>query len=356
MEMAKEDEWKKIVFPYLTHEGSRYGLDGKIMYPEDCINVRRCRPFKFKAQVANTWAIGRTMLIGDAAHNFPPFGGQGIASGFRDAFSLAWRLSLLAAYPELRHEELLTAWYEERKQQVEECKLDYIVLILNLFVLALALTVFNGNMVCQRSVILATARNVIIKVLCSSSNYFRESLEATSRGKLMKYRYQKGLCFLEQKPAGVYLPQVHAWQNGKHVMTDDIIFPKSKDSHFFQLLILAETLDKARNIEAQLSNLATRDLSHQMLNATHATYLISDRKSAQNQNSGDKFLFVMSSEEYEKEGFEPSLPGYNGERIRNEVNGATFVVVRPDRFIFGVSKTITGFQEILIKLAQMFFE
>ena len=125
MEMAKEDGWKKIVYPYLTHDGIRYGLNGgKIMYPEDCINVLRCRPFKFKAQVANTWAVGRVMLIGDAAHNFPPFGGQGIASGFRDAFSLAWRLSLLVVYPEMRHEELLVAWFEERKQQVDQCKLD----------------------------------------------------------------------------------------------------------------------------------------------------------------------------------------------------------------------------------------
>ena len=319
------------------------------MYPEDCVNILRCRPFKFKAQVANTWAVGRIMLIGDAAHNFPPFGGQGIASGFRDAFSLAWRLSLLAVYPKMRHEELLIAWYEERKQQVDQCKLVYVLIALNLFVLALALTVFNGNMVCQRSIILSTARNVILKMLCSSSNYFRETLEASSRGKMMKYRYQKGLCFLEQKQAGVYLPQVHAWQKGKHMMTDDILFSKSKDTHFFQLLILAETLDKARNIASQLSKLATQQLSRDMLDAKYATYLISERKSAENQNSSDKFIFVMSSEEYEKQGFEPTLPGYNGERIRNEVKGATFVVVRPDRFIFGVSDTVTGFQEICHK-------
>ena len=61
------------------------------------------------------------MVAGDAAHNFPPFGGQGIASGFRDSIALAWRLALIAKYPNVNYEELLTGWYVERKQQVEVC-------------------------------------------------------------------------------------------------------------------------------------------------------------------------------------------------------------------------------------------
>ena len=79
---------------------------------------RNCR---FKAQVANKWVVGRTMVAGDAAHNFPPFGGQGIASGFRDAISLAWRLELVTKNPSIDYEQLLTGWYVERKQQVEVC-------------------------------------------------------------------------------------------------------------------------------------------------------------------------------------------------------------------------------------------
>jgi len=131
--MAEPQVMKDIIYPYVTHKGSKYGLKEDVMYPEDCITVLRARPFKyplcscvhltlrFKAQVANKWVVGRTMVAGDAAHNFPPFGGQGIASGFRDSLALAWRLALITRYPNINYEELLTGWYMERKQQVEVC-------------------------------------------------------------------------------------------------------------------------------------------------------------------------------------------------------------------------------------------
>jgi hypothetical protein len=45
------------------------------------------------AQVANRYRKGRTFLIGDAAHRFPPTGGLGLNTGVHDAHNLAWKLA-----------------------------------------------------------------------------------------------------------------------------------------------------------------------------------------------------------------------------------------------------------------------
>ena len=55
--------------------------------------IVRSAPYTFHAVVASTMRQGRVLLAGDAAHQMPPFMGQGLNSGHRDAINLAWKLS-----------------------------------------------------------------------------------------------------------------------------------------------------------------------------------------------------------------------------------------------------------------------
>lgn len=78
----------------------------------------RQTPYRFHALVAVRWRVGRVFVAGDAAHMQPPFLGQGLCQGQRDAANLAWKL--LAVLREGAPDRLLDSYGEERRVHVRE--------------------------------------------------------------------------------------------------------------------------------------------------------------------------------------------------------------------------------------------
>lgn len=81
--------------------------------PADDLEIVRVAEYTFRAQVADRWRDRNVFILGDAAHLTPPFIGQGMGAGLRDADNLSWKLAhvLDGSLPE----SLLETYEAERR-------------------------------------------------------------------------------------------------------------------------------------------------------------------------------------------------------------------------------------------------
>lgn len=85
---------------------------------EQPAQIIRSACYTFYETLAATFSQGRIFLLGDAAHLMPPFGGQGMNSGLRDAHNLCWKLGMvLQGRAAVR---ILASYQEERKPHVAQ--------------------------------------------------------------------------------------------------------------------------------------------------------------------------------------------------------------------------------------------
>jgi|SRR5271166_718595 len=84
----------------------------------DAFEIERKAVYTFHARVADRWRVGRVFLAGDAAHLMPPFAGQGMNGGMKDAVNLSWKLA--AVLGGQASAEILDAYEVERAPVVRK--------------------------------------------------------------------------------------------------------------------------------------------------------------------------------------------------------------------------------------------
>lgn len=338
--MASPEETSKIIYPYITHAGSRYGLSQSVRFPEDCIKTLRSRPFSFVARSCNKWSLGRVILAGDAAHVFPPFGGQGIASGFRDASALSWRLALLHRTPAADHEKVFTLWYTERKQQLER---------------SLAATVRNGEYVTESDPFKVFIREWYMWAIQFIPSYRREIQLGARAGGMTKYRHSEGLPFVPEFGGGLLLPQVYAYnfKTRKVNFTDDLIFA-TKKTGLFQLLILP---NRVEDIDSLIKGLEDIDqVSGKLLSSAEATIVVQSSKSSSTPTVFPRqdVTRIATADEFAADEVlcknRPAPVGYDELRLQKEVKGKKYIILRQDRFVFAACDTLAELKDAASRL------
>ncbi|OAP61174.1 hypothetical protein AYL99_03375 [Fonsecaea erecta] len=343
-EMATWERTSEIVLPYLTHPGADCGVKDSVQYPIDCIHVLRSRPFTFAARSCNKWAVGRVVLCGDAAHVMPPFGGQGIASGFRDASGIAWRLAL-ACRPGFdgSYEDLFNGWFLERKQQLD---------------LSLAATVANGSLTTARNPTKIFFRDWILWLMQLVPS-LRHRLELGPRaGGMQRYRFSPGMAFLPELAGGRCLPQVYCCAvhpstkalSAKIQFTDDVFLNGPRANALLRLLVVVDDMEQAEKVWSELKTLELDEASNNEIRKDSAFFLIHSRllptrpASTSSDIPRQNVYRVATADEFGASDLCKNRPyptGYDMYRIKKDVGGRNDTLLRHAR-IHSQDSTVAG--------------
>ncbi|WP_226356560.1 bifunctional 3-(3-hydroxy-phenyl)propionate/3-hydroxycinnamic acid hydroxylase [Pseudonocardia sp. ICBG601] len=175
--------------------------------------------YTFQARFANDWRSGRVLLAGDAAHLMPPFAGQGMCSGLRDAANLAWKLDLVLRGAAA--DSLLDSYTVERRAHVQH---------------AIGMSMNLGRVICQTDPKAAADRDTAMAAAAARrrGTPAEPAVTALTRGVLR--RDPTGL-------GGVLGPQGTVTRDGVTGLFDDIV---GTGFVLLSTLPVEELLDPAR--------------------------------------------------------------------------------------------------------------
>ena len=152
--------------------------------------------YRFQARWAEEWRRGKVLLAGDAAHQTPPFAGQGLCAGMRDAANLAWKLDLVLR--DLVAEQLLDSYGSERGPHTQA---------------VIDLTIEMGKLICEANPQEAAARDAALLGMYDGSLTEVPSLPPFAEGVVLAGSVGAGELFI----------QGHVEHRGERVRFDDAV-------------------------------------------------------------------------------------------------------------------------------------
>ncbi len=171
--------------------------------------IKRRQIYTFHAAIAETFSKGRVFLLGDAAHLMPPFGGQGMNCGLRDAHNLSWKLQ------KVLQGAASSALLESYNQECHKHVTDLIWF-----------SRFLGTIIMPTSKAIAFLRDSVFFTLNAISpirDYLSEA------GIKPQPRYKKGFLFVDSSKssktlAGMMLPQPEIkTSQGRTTLLDNVL-------------------------------------------------------------------------------------------------------------------------------------
>jgi 2-polyprenyl-6-methoxyphenol hydroxylase-like FAD-dependent oxidoreductase len=172
----------------------------------DEVELVRHKVYNFRSLLAKKWRDKRLLIAGDAAHVMPPFLGQGMCSGMRDVWNLAWKLALILDGK--ANDCLLDSYQVERLPHISQL---------------IDMSVYLGKIICIPDAEAAAARD---RAFFEGTAEPFPPFPVLSAGLLR--RSPDGHV---QKGAGQLAPHVHIEQEGVSGRLDDILSPG------FQLIV-----------------------------------------------------------------------------------------------------------------------
>jgi 3-(3-hydroxy-phenyl)propionate hydroxylase len=253
----------------------------------DAIELWRSAVYRFHALVAAQWNRNRIFLLGDCAHQMPPFLGQGMCAGIRDAANLIWKLLLVekTGVPPA----VLRTYQDERKTHVQ-----------NVVTQAKELGLIIGEL----DLAAANARDARLRAERASGEPARHRLiPPLTRGLI-----DRDDAGTSAKAAGSLFPQPRIeTSDGRIALLDDVLPPA--------FLVVSDTVD----IQAALGE---REL--EILQRLGAVRVVLRSTTAIEAPEQDVITLRAKDDLFANWLVE---------------TGAMAAVVRPDRYVYGVART-----------------